>query len=363
MISFFDLSAQQAEIKQQLDENISKVLSHGKFILGPEVEQLEEILANYTGVKHCITCANGTDALQLALMGLDVGSGDEVISPAFSYIAAAEAVALLGAVNKFIDVDPITCNIDPEKLEAAINKRTKAIIVVSLYGQCPDMDRINEIALKHDIPVIEDAAQSFGAEYKGRKSCNLSDIACTSFFPTKPLGCYGDGGAIFLNDAHLAEKIRRIGRHGQSSRYNHVDIGLNSRLDSIQAAVLLAKIEILDFDIERRNIIADLYKGKLSGLSDIELPEISARHKSAWAQYTIKTSLRSNIVESLSRFNIPFSIHYPKPINKQLAYLDESTYFEKAEFLSERVLSLPVHAYLDPEKIEYISEAIGQGIQ
>ena len=361
MISFFDLAAQQAEIKDRIDENIARVLSHGNYILGPEVDQLEEVLSTYTGVKHCITCANGTDALQIALMGLGVGVGDEVISPAFSYIAAAEAVALLGANNRFVDVDPETCNVDPDKLECAISNRTKAIIVVSLYGQCPEMDRINEIAKKYSIPVIEDAAQSFGAEYKGRKSCNLTDIACTSFFPTKPLGCYGDGGAIFVNDKSLADKLRRMARHGQSSRYNHTDIGLNSRLDTIQAAILLAKIEILDYDIERRQKVANIYQSKLLGLKGVELPNISNFSKSAWAQFTIKTKQREVIAASLRHYKVPFSIHYPKPINKQVAYFDANNYFAVAETLSQSVISLPMHAYLSTDKIEIIVDAIRKG--
>ena len=217
MIPFFDLAAQQKEIKQQIDQNISNVLGHGKYILGPEVAELEQRLCEYTEAKFCITCANGTDALQIALMAIEVGPGDEVITPGFSYIATAEATALLGAKPIYVDVDPSTFNIDPDLIEKKITKQTKAIIPVSLYGQAADFDLINEIANRHNLIVIEDAAQSFGAEYKGKKSCNLSTVACTSFFPTKPLGCYGDGGAIFTSDIDLATRCRRIARHGQEN--------------------------------------------------------------------------------------------------------------------------------------------------
>ena len=237
MIEFIDLKTQQARIKDQIDAGIARVLAHGQYILGPEVTELEEKLAAYTGAKYCITVANGTDALQIAQMALGIGQGDEVITPGFTYIATAETVALLGAKPVYVDVDPRTYNLDPALLEAAITPRTKAIVPVSLYGQCANMDAINDIAHKYSIPVIEDAAQSFGANYKGRKSCNLSSIACTSFFPSKPLGCYGDGGAIFTSDETLAKVMRQISRHGQDRRYHHIRVGVNSRLDTLQAAI------------------------------------------------------------------------------------------------------------------------------
>ena len=233
MMQFIDLAAQQARIKDKIDAGIQRVLAHGKYILGPEVADLEERLVAYTGSKFCITVANGTDALQIAQMALGIGPGDEVITPGFTYIATAETVALLGARPVYVDIDPKTYNLDPNLLEAAITARTKAIIPVALYGQCADMDAINVIAAKHGIPVIEDAAQSFGASYRGRKSCNLSTLACASFFPSKPLGCYGDGGAIFTNDEELAKVSRQIARHGQDRRYHHVRIGVNSRLDTL----------------------------------------------------------------------------------------------------------------------------------
>ena len=236
-MQFIDLAAQQALIKDKIDAGIQRVLQHGQYILGPEVHELEEKLIEFTGTKHCITCANGTDALLIAQMAVGIEPGDEVITPGFTYIATAETVALLGAKPVYVDIDPKTYNIDPLKLEAAISPRTKAIIPVSLYGQCADFDSINNIAAKYGIPVIEDAAQSFGAKYKGRKSCSLSTIACTSFFPSKPLGCYGDGGAIFTDNDDLAVSLRQIARHGQSKRYYHTRLGVNSRLDTIQAAV------------------------------------------------------------------------------------------------------------------------------
>ncbi|OWX38742.1 aminotransferase DegT, partial [Acinetobacter baumannii] len=259
MIDFIDLKAQQNRIKDKIDAGIQNVLTHGQYILGPEVIELEEKLASYVGAKHCITCANGTDALQIAQMAFGIGPDDEVITPGFTYIATAETVALLGAKPVYVDVNPKTYNLDVEKLEAAITPRTKAIIPVSLYGQCADFDAINAIAKKYSIPVIEDAAQSFGATYKGRKSCNLSTVACTSFFPSKPLGCYGDGGAIFTNDDELAKVIRQIARHGQDKRYHHIRVGVNSRLDTLQAAILLPKLEILDDEMQARQRVAEVY--------------------------------------------------------------------------------------------------------
>jgi len=258
-MEFIDLKSQYLRLKAEIDAGIQRVLDQGQYILGPEVAQLEERLVAYTGAKYCITVANGTDALQIALMALGVGPGDEVITPGFTYIATAETVALLRAKPVYVDIDERTYNLDPNLLEAAITPRTKAIIPVSLYGQCADYDAINAIAAKHVIPVIEDAAQSFGATYKGRKSCNLTTIACTSFFPSKPLGCYGDGGAIFTSDDELAKVMRQIARHGQDRRYHHVRVGVNSRLDTIQAAVLLPKLAVLDEEMRQRQEVAGRY--------------------------------------------------------------------------------------------------------
>lgn len=263
MIPFIDLAAQQDRLRDRIEAGIARVLAHGQYILGPEVAELEERLAAYTGAAHCITVANGTDALQIALMALGVGPGDEVVTPGFSYIATAEAALLLGAKVVYVDIDAGSYNMDPALLEAAITPRTRAIIPVSLYGQCADLDAINAIADRHGIPVIEDAAQSFGAGYKGRKSGNLSTIGCTSFFPSKPLGCYGDGGAVFTSDPELARAIRQIARHGQERRYHHVRLGVNSRLDTLQAAILLPKLEILDDEIAARQEVAGRYAAAL----------------------------------------------------------------------------------------------------
>ena len=360
MIPFFDLAAQQAVLKSQIDENIAKVLAHGKYILGPEVSELEERLCQYTGAKYCITCANGTDALQIALMAIGVGPGDEVITPAFSYIATAEATALLGATPIYVDIDPVTFNINPALIEEKITPKTKAIIPVSLYGQPADFPEINKIARKHNLIVIEDGAQSFGAEQLGQKSCNLSDIGCTSFFPTKPLGCYGDGGAVFTSDENLANLIRQIARHGQTKRYYHARIGINSRLDTIQAAILLPKLDILDAEIDARNALANEYTAVISDRMRLVPPQILQANRSAWAQYTVRSSNRDNLRDQLSDLGIPSAIHYPMPLNKQPAVSDSSTDLEFGNQMSDEVLSLPMHAYMKPEMFEKIKSALDE---
>ena len=345
-MQFFNLELQQALIKNKIDKGISNVLSHGKYILGPEVIELEEKLASFTGANHCITCANGTDALQISLMALGICSGDEVIVPGFSYIAPAEAVAILGAKPVYVDVFSETYNIDHSQIEAVISNRTKAIIAVSLYGQCPDFDAINTIAEKYGLAVIEDAAQSFGATYKGRNSCNLTTIATTSFFPTKPLGCYGDGGAIFTSDDQLAVNIRQIARHGQEKRYHHTRLGINSRLDSIQAAILLAKLTVLDDEIISRNEVALKYLALLSGLNLKVMPSLSTFGQSVWAQFTIQVENRNEVQALLAQKGIPTAIHYPSPLNKQLAVEDKSAYLPISENLANYVISLPMGPYL-----------------
>ena len=357
-MQFIDLAAQQALIKDKIDAGIQRVLQHGQYILGPEVHELEEKLKEFTGTKHCITCANGTDALLIAQMAIGIEPGDEVITPGFTYIATAETVALLGAKPVYVDIDPKTYNIDPFKLEAAISPRTKAIIPVSLYGQCADFDSINNIAAKYGIPVIEDAAQSFGAKYKGRKSCSLSTIACTSFFPSKPLGCYGDGGAIFTDNDDLAVSLRQIARHGQSKRYYHTRLGVNSRLDTIQAAVLLEKLKILDEEISRRNQIAVYYSNSLNSVC--KTPEISLveNSRSAWAQYTIRTSCRDKLTECLNERGIPTAIHYPLPLNQQPAVADKYFYGPVGDEAAKEVLSLPIHAYMSEVAIENVISSV-----
>lgn len=346
MMPFIDLKAQMERIRPQLDRNMAKVLAHGQFILGPEVGELEARLAAYTGAPHCVTVANGTDALQIALMALGVGPGDEVITPGFSYIATAEAAALLGARIVYVDVAESSFALDPALLEAAITPRTKAIIPVSLYGQCADFDAINAIAERHGIAVIEDAAQSFGATYKGRKSCNLSAIACTSFFPSKPLGCYGDGGAVFVQDAELARIIRQIARHGQDRRYHHVRIGVNSRLDTMQAAVLLAKMDVFDDELALRQQRAERYARQLGMLGVARLPTIAADCTSAWAQYTVRVAHRDAVEERLRQREIPTVVHYPLPLNRQPAVSDPDARLPVGDLLATEVLSLPFGPYL-----------------
>lgn len=357
MIEFIDLKSQQARIKDKIDAGIQRVLAHGQYILGPEVIELESKLAEFVGAKYCITCANGTDALQIALMALGVGQGDEVIIPGFTYIATAETTALLGAKPTYIDVDPKTYNLDPQLLEAAITSRTKAIIPVSLYGQCADFDEINSVATKYGIPVIEDAAQSFGAVYKGQRSCNLSTIACTSFFPSKPLGCYGDGGAIFTNDERLALIIRQISRHGQDRRYHHVRVGVNSRLDTLQAAILLPKLEIFAEELEMRERVAKKYDELFAASGKFVTPYIEPFNKSAWAQYTLCVDTRDELQQKLKEADIPTAIHYPIPLNKQPAVADHDVKLPVGDRVAERVISLPMGPYLSPEDQERIVEA------
>ncbi|MEQ3621956.1 MAG: DegT/DnrJ/EryC1/StrS family aminotransferase [Marinobacter sp.] len=349
-MQFVDLAAQQARIKDKIDANIQKVLSHGKYILGPEVAELEEKLALYCGAKHCITVANGTDALQIAQMAVGVGPGDEVIVPGFSYIATAETPAVLGAKPVYVDIDPRTYNLNPELLEAAITPRTKAIIPVSLYGQCADYDKINAIAEKHNIPVIEDGAQSFGASYKGRKSCNLTTIGCTSFFPSKPLGCYGDGGAIFTNDDELATVLRQIARHGQDRRYHHIRVGVNSRLDTLQAAILLPKLELLDEEVQLRNKVAVNYTQLLREAGIDATPVLEECNVSAWAQYTIRVDSRERVQAKLKEAGIPTAVHYPIPLNKQPAVADDRVSLPVGNMAAEQVMSLPMHPYMTKDE-------------
>lgn len=358
-MDFIDLKSQQARIKDRIDAGIARVLAHGQYILGPEVAELEEKLAAYTGATHCISCANGTDALQIALMALGVGPGDEVITPGFTYIATAEAAAVLGAKPVYVDIDPRTYNLDPALLEAAITPRTKAIIPVSLYGQCADYDAINAIAARHGIVVIEDAAQSFGAIYKGRKSCNLTTIATTSFFPSKPLGGYGDGGAIFTSDDGLANVMRQIARHGQEKRYHHVRIGMNSRLDTLQAAILLPKLEILDDELAARQRVAGEY-AHLLGEAGIEPPHVEEHNASAWAQYTIRVKDRPAVQKALGDAGIPTAVHYPLPLNKQPAVADASVKLPHGDLAAEQVLSLPMHPYLRAIDCEAIIAALSR---
>lgn len=346
MIPFIDLAAQQARIKPELDAAIARVLAHGEYILGPEVSELEDKLASFTGAAHCITCANGTDALQIAMMALDICPGDEVITPGFSYIATAETVAVLGAKPVYVDIDPATYNLDPQHLRAAITPKTKAIVPVSLYGQPADFSAINRIADEHGLPVVEDGAQSFGATQCGRRSGALSTVGCTSFFPSKPLGCYGDGGAVFTSDDDLAMRIRQIARHGQDRRYHHIRVGINSRLDTLQAAVLLAKLDVFEDEIALRDTAATRY-GALLAEVGIAAPAVAPGNTSVWAQYTVRVQNRDVVQAALKEAGIPTAVHYPLPLNRQPAVADPDVTLPEGDRAAAEVMSLPMHADID----------------
>ncbi|KHD06703.1 aminotransferase DegT [Candidatus Thiomargarita nelsonii] len=344
-MDFINLKAQQAVIISKLEKNIHQVLHHGKYIMGPEIIELEQKLADYVGVKDCITVSSGTDALLIAMMALGIGADDEVITTPFSFIATAETIVLLGAIPIFVDIDPRTYNIDPSQIEAAITPKTKAIMPVSLYGQCADFDTINAIAQKHNLPVIEDAAQSFGATYKGRKSCDLSTIGCTSFFPSKPLGCYGDGGACFTNDDNLAKIMREIRVHGQDKRYHHARVGINGRMDTLQAAILLAKFAIFPQEVEARSRIGQAYTEALKDI--VTTPYIEPHNTSVYAQYTIQVDNRDELQNKLTEQGIPTAVHYPIPLPQQPVFAHlKGINCSVADKMAERVVSLPMHPYL-----------------
>jgi len=363
-MQFNDLQRQYTAYQPEIDEAIQKVLRSSQFINGDEVGLLEQELAAYAGVKHAITCASGTDALLLCLIALDVQPGEEIICPAFSFISPASMTRLLAATPVFVDVSPLDFNLDIEKLEEKITTRTKAIIGVSLFGQCADFDPIKELAAKHGLWTIEDGAQSFGATYKGAKSGSLTDLAITSFFPAKPLGCYGDGGAIFTNNDVLAEKLRVLKSHGQTIRYHYQLIGLNSRLDTLQAAVLRVKLKHLNDEVKARQRIAATYKKLLP--EGIFLPEVAAGRESVWAQFTVGLGNRDQAKEYLTSKGIPTTVHYPLPLPMQDAFADivaPGESFEVASLLSETVLSLPMHAFLSVEEIQYIAQSLKEFLE
>jgi UDP-2-acetamido-2-deoxy-ribo-hexuluronate aminotransferase len=358
-MEFIDLKQQYALLKDSVDRRMAEVLRHGKFIMGPEVAALEDTLARYTGSKHAIACSSGTDALLIALLALGVGAGDEVITTPFTFIATAEVIALLGARPVFVDIDAQTYNLDPHQLETAITPKTTVIMPVSLYGQSADFDRINEIAAHHNLPVIEDGAQSFGATYKGRHSCNVSTIGCTSFFPSKPLGCYGDGGMCFTNDEALALRMKQIRVHGQDRRYHHPILGVNGRLDTLQAAVLLAKIEAFDAEVEARMRIGHTYTQALKGF--VTTPFVEPYNCSVYAQYTIKVEERSEFIARLKLKGIPTAVHYPVPLHLQPAFASIGEglgSFPESEAAAERVVSLPMHPYLGPDDQQRIVNTV-----
>lgn len=359
-INFIDLQAQYRAYKDEIDTQVLEVMSSAQFIGGEKLNTLEKNLSLYTGAKHSIGCSSGTDALLLALMALDIGAGDEVITSPFTFIATAEVIALLGAKAVFVDIDETSYNIDVTKIEDAITERTKAIIPVSLYGQCADMDAINEIASKHKLTVIEDACQSFGATYKGKKSCNLSTLACTSFFPSKPLGAYGDGGAIFTSDDNLASKIRMLLNHGQNERYKHKYIGINGRLDAIQAAVLNVKLKHFDKEEKLREEIGSRYSDLLKDAAVIT-PKIAQNSTSVYAQYSIRVKDREAMVAKLSAKGVPTAVHYPLPLHLQEAFKYLGYHegdFPISEAVSKEIMSLPMSAFLSKEEQDFVVEAI-----
>lgn len=369
-IDFIDLKTQQDILRPQLERNIFKVIHHGQYIMGPEISELEEKLANYVGSKHCITNSSGTDALLIAMMALDIGAGDEIITTPFTFIATGEMIALLGAKAVFVDIDPETYNIDPNKIESAITSRTKAIMPVSLYGQCADFNAINAIAAKYKLPVIEDGAQSFGATYYGKQSCSLSTIGCTSFFPSKPLGGYGDSGACFTDDDGLAKAMREIRVHGQDRRYHHPRIGINGRMDTLQAAILLAKLEVFPEEVRSRAAIGHYYSELInqknaereseakSGGHSIKPPFIARHNTSVYAQYTVLVNDRETIQKKLTGMGIPTAVHYPVPLNRQPALATSEYDLSIAEALSAKVMSLPMHPYLDRDTRQKIINAL-----
>jgi len=357
VIQFIDLKVQQDLIREQIDNNIKKVLDHGKYIMGPEVYELEERLADYVGVKHCIGVSSGTDSLLIAMMALGIKPGDEVITTPFTFIATAETIALLGAKPVFADIDPKTYNIDTSQIESAITSNSRAIMPVSLYGQCSAMDEINEIAGRHGLPVIEDAAQSFGATYKGRKSCALSAIGCTSFFPSKPLGGYGDSGACFTDNDELAKAMREIRVHGQDRRYHHPRIGINGRMDTLQAAILLAKFEIFPEEVSLRAEAGRQYTTMLNEAGIKRTPYIEPYNTSVYAQYTIRVSDRDRLSHQLSNAGIPTAVHYPIVLNRQPVFISDKR-FPESERASAAVLSLPMHPYIKQEEQEKIVNAL-----
>ncbi|GAB0148167.1 MULTISPECIES: DegT/DnrJ/EryC1/StrS aminotransferase family protein [unclassified Marichromatium] len=370
-MQFIDLKTQYARIEQDVRSRIDAVLSHGQYIMGPEVQALEEELATFVGVEHCVGLSSGTDALLAAMMALEIGRGDEVITSPFTFIATAEMIALLGARPVFVDIDPVTYNIDPNALEDAITGRTRAIMPVSLYGQCADMDAVNAVAEAHNLAVIEDAAQSFGATYKGKRSCGLSTIGCTSFFPAKPLGAYGDAGACFTNDADLARQLREVRNHGQSRRYYHPRLGINGRLDTMQAAVLQSKLAIFPDEVEARGRLGARYSELLRargagttaepGESGVLTPSIAPDNTSVYAQYTLQVADREAVAEALKARDIPTAVHYPVPLNEQpVFHVPGAPATPVSAEVAERVISLPMHPYLTEEVQREVVEAVAE---
>ena len=361
-MEFIDLKSQQLRIRQDIDRRIAAVLDHGRYILGPEVGELEQRLAAYVGVKHCITVASGTDSLLIAMMAMGIGPGDEVITVPYTWISTAEMIALLGAKPVFVDIDAKTWNMDPSQLKSAITSKTKAIMPVGIFGQTADMSAINDIAAKNgNLPVIEDAAQSFGATHRGGKSCGLSTVGSTSFFPSKPLGCYGDGGALFANDTELADRMACIRVHGQQKKHYHPVLGVNGRFDTLQAAIVLAKLEVFDEEIVRRQEVAASYQEKLSGVVGLELPYVEDGNTSVYAQYTILHPGRDRLSDTLQKKGILSVSYYAKPLHLQpvfagLGYREGD--FPIAERVGRECLSLPMNPYLTNDEVDSVATGI-----
>ena len=354
-MEFIDLKTQQQRIRKSIDQRIAKVLDHGNYIMGPEINELETTLSEYVGAKHCISNSSGTDALLLALMALNIGPGDEVITTPFTFFATGEMISLVGAKLVLADINPETYNIDPAKLEEKITSKTKAIVPVSLYGLCSDFDSISNISKKYNIPVFEDAAQSFGASYKGKKSCSFGTIGCTSFFPSKPLGGYGDSGACFTNDDELAQKMKELRVHGQKTRYNHTQVGINGRMDTMQAAILLSKMEIFEEEVGLRKIVGERYTKLIDGR--LKTQKNPSECENVYAQYTVEVDSRELVQKKLQDLGVPTAVHYPVPMHIQPVYQNigyKKGDFPHAELAAQRVMSLPMHPYLDEKTQEEV---------
>ena len=357
-IDFANLQYQYKLYKNEIDKAIHSVLDKSNYIMGEEIKQLETNLENFTGVKYAITCSNGTDALLLSMMALDIKQGDEIITTPFTFIASGETIALMGAIPIFVDIYENTYNIDPSKIEEKITSKTKAIMPVSLYGQVSDMKAIQDIATKHNLKVINDGAQSFGSTYHGKADSNFGDISTTSFFPAKPLGCFGDGGAVFTNDEELAIKMKSLRVHGQSKRYHHKYIGMGGRLDTIQAAVLNVKLKYYKKDLALRQEVASNYTKALEGKSSLILPFVDEHITSSWAQYSVRVKNRNEVQSKLKKVGIPTAVHYPMPLHLQecFEYLKyKKGDFPMAELISDEIMSLPMNPYVSDEEIEYIT--------
>ncbi len=364
-MDFIDLKSQYAALRDNINARIQKVLDHGQYILGPEVKEMEAALIAYTGARHCISVASGTEALLICLMALDLQPGDEVITSPFTFAATAEMIVLAGGVPVFVDIEADTANIDASLIEAAITAKTRAIMPVSLYGQVADMDAINAVAEKHGLAVIEDAAQSFGASYNGRKSCNTSTFGCTSFFPSKPLGCYGDGGAVFTSDDRLAQACREIRTHGQSQRYLHTRLGVGGRMDTLQCAVVLGKLDRFEWEIARRLELGDAYERKLqAAVPGLQLLAVRPDRDCVWAQYTVFVDGREALQAKLKAAGVPTAVHYPRPLHHQPAYAR----FARAEdcpnsiAAAARVMSLPMSADLTEAQQDHVVASLAAAI-